>query len=136
MAFLIDCGITLHSRMSLRLLVARVALAPSRRIPTYRTCHTYLTCLTYRTELCRTYLTCRTCRTYLTYLAYLMYFNKIAPHWRVRRSTVLAVHPMAMACSRLRSASSAPLLQMRRSTACPHGDPSSELRSQRQTTAN
>ena len=65
--------------MSLRLLVARVALAPSRRIPT---CLTYLTYLTYRT--CRTYLTYRTCRTYLTYLTY--HYNKTAPHWRVRHS--------------------------------------------------
>ena len=94
MGLLIEWGTPLHSRMSLCLLVARVALAPSRRIPT---CLTYLTCLTYRTyRTCRTfrnYLTCltyRTCRTYrtcLTYLTYLTYhFNKTAPHWRVRHS--------------------------------------------------
>ena len=88
MALLIEWGTTLHNRMSLRLLVARVALAPSRRIPTYLT---YLTCLTYRTyRTCRTfrnyltYLTYRTCRTYLTYLTY--HYNKTAPHWRVRHS--------------------------------------------------
>ncbi len=64
MVLLIEWGITLYNRMSLCLLVARVALAPSRRIPT---CLTYLNYLTYLT--CRTYLTCltyRTCRTYLT----------------------------------------------------------------------
>ena len=70
MALLIEWGITLHNRMSLCLLVARVALAPSRRIPT---CRTYLTVLTYLTYL--TYLTC------LTYLP-----NKTAPHWRVHHS--------------------------------------------------
>ena len=64
MALLIEWGITLHNRMSLCLLVARVALAPSRRIPT---CHT---CLTYRTYL--------TCHTY--------HVNKTAPHWRVHHS--------------------------------------------------
>ena len=64
MALLIEWGITLHNRMILCLLVARVALAPSRRIPN---------CLTYRT--------------YLIYLAYLTYhFNKTAPHWRVQHS--------------------------------------------------
>ena len=84
--------------MSLCLLVARVALAPSRRIPTcltyltfrtYLTCRTYLTFRTYRTyrtcRTCRTYLTYltyRTCRTYLTYLTY--HFNKTAPHSRVQ----------------------------------------------------
>ena len=55
MGLLIEWGTPLHSRMSLCLLVARVALAPSRRIPT-----------------CRTYPTFRTC-----------HFNKTAPHWRV-----------------------------------------------------
>ena len=94
MALLIEWGITLHNRMSLCLLVARVALAPSRRIPTCRTCRTYLTCLTCRTYLtyrtcrtcltCLTYLTCRTCRTCRTYLTY--HFNKAAPHWRVHHS--------------------------------------------------
>jgi hypothetical protein len=53
MGLLIEWGTPLHSRMSLCLLVARVALAPSRRIPT---------CLTYRT-----YRTCCTCQTYRTY---------------------------------------------------------------------
>ncbi len=58
MALLIECVKTLHNQMSRCLLVARVALAPSRRIPTclaYLNYPTYLTCLTYRT--CRTYLT-------------------------------------------------------------------------------
>jgi hypothetical protein len=64
MALLIEWGITLHERMSLRLLVPKVALAPSRRIPT---------CLA---DL--------TCRTYLTYRTY--HLNKTAPHWRVRHS--------------------------------------------------
>jgi hypothetical protein len=62
MALLIEWVITLHNRMSLCLLVVRVALAPSRRIPT---CRTYLNYLyNYPTYL--TYRTCRTCRTYLT----------------------------------------------------------------------
>jgi hypothetical protein len=51
MGLLIEWGTTLHNRMSLFLLVVRVALAPSRRIPT---CRTYLTCRIY---LCLTYLT-------------------------------------------------------------------------------
>ena len=67
MALLIEWGSPPHNRMSLCLLVATVALAPSRRIPT---CRTYLTVLTYLT-----------CRTYLTYLP-----NKTAPHWRVHHS--------------------------------------------------
>ncbi len=61
MGLLIEWGITLHNRMIPCFLVARVALAPSRRIPN---------CLTYR-----------------TYLAYLTYhFNKTVRHWRVRHS--------------------------------------------------
>jgi hypothetical protein len=88
MALLIEWGITLHNRMSLCLLVARVALAPSRRIPTcltYLTCRTYRTCRTCRTcRTFRTYRTCRTCRTYLTSLTY--HFNKTVPHWRVHHS--------------------------------------------------
>ena len=40
MELLIEWGIPLHNRISLCLLVARVALAPSRRIPTCRTCRT------------------------------------------------------------------------------------------------
>ncbi len=67
MGLLIEWGITLHNRMILCLPDARVALAPSRRIPTYLTC---LTCLTYLTL-----------RTYLTY-----HLNKAAPHWRVHHS--------------------------------------------------
>jgi hypothetical protein len=67
MALLIEWGTPLHNRMILCLLVARVALAPSLRIPT-----------------CLTYLTCRTCRTYLTYLT--CHWNKTTPHWRVRHS--------------------------------------------------
>ena len=58
MGLLIEWGITLHNRMSLCLLVVRLALAPSRRIPT---------CLT---DL--------TCRTYLTNRTY--HLNKTAPH--------------------------------------------------------
>ena len=88
MALLIEWGTTLHNQMTLCFLVARLALAPSRRIPTCRTCRTYLTCLTCRTYL--TYRTCRTCRTYLTYLTYrtcpTYHFNKTAPRWRVHRS--------------------------------------------------
>ncbi len=82
MALLIEWGTTRHNRMILCLLVARVALAPSRRIPT---CLTYLTCRTCRTYLTyRTCRTCRTCRTYLTYLTY--HWNKTTPQWRVRHS--------------------------------------------------
>jgi hypothetical protein len=92
MALLIEWGTTLHNRMILCLLVARVGLAPSRRIPT---CLTYLTYLTYRT--CRTYLTYRTCRTYLTYLTY--HYNKTAPHWRVRHSLQLHLTWLALADS-------------------------------------
>ena len=66
MGLLIGWGITPHNRMILCLLVARVALAPSRRIPTCRTC---LTCLTY-----------------LTYLTSTLHFNKTAPSWRVHHS--------------------------------------------------
>ena len=61
MVLFVEWGITLHNRMSLCLPDARVALAPSRRIPT-----------------------CLTCVTYLTYLTY--HFNKTAPHWRVHHS--------------------------------------------------
>ena len=78
MALLIEWGITLHNRMSLCLLVARVALAPSRRIPTCRTCLTYLTY--------PTYLTCLTCLTCRAYLNNLTYFNKTAPHRRVHHA--------------------------------------------------
>ena len=61
MGLLIEWGTTLHNRMSLCVLVVRVALAPSRRIPT--------------------------CRTYLTYLTFRTYhFIKTAPHWRVHHS--------------------------------------------------
>jgi hypothetical protein len=80
MGLLIGWGITPHNRMILCLLVARVALAPSRRIPTCRTC---LTCLTYRTF-----------RTYLTY-----HFNKAAPHCRVRHSLQPHVPWLALADS-------------------------------------
>ncbi len=58
MGLLIEWGTPTQNRMSRCLLVARVALALSRRIPTclaYLNYPTYLTCLTYRT--CRTYLT-------------------------------------------------------------------------------
>jgi hypothetical protein len=85
MALLIKWGTTLNNRMILFLLVARVALAPSRRIPT---CRTYLTCRT-----------CRTCRTYLTYLTYLAYhLNKTAPHW-VRHSLQPHLTRLALADS-------------------------------------
>ena len=82
MALLIEWGITLHNRMSLCLLVARVALAPSQRIPNCRTCLSYLT--------------------YLAHLTNLTYFNKTAPHRRVRRSTVPAVQNMAVLKTPLR----------------------------------
>ena len=94
MTLIIERGITLHERMSLRLLVARVALAPSRRIPTclsYLTFRTYLTCRTYLTfRTYRTYRTCRTCRTYLTYLTYRTYRT-----YRVCRTYLIetAQHP-------------------------------------------
>ncbi len=119
MALLIEWGMTLHNRTSPCLLVARgrrVALAPSRRIPT---CHTYLTCRTYLTYLtCRIYLTYLTCRTYLTYrtyltcLTYLTYrtyltchtchVNKTVPHRRVRHSLYPPVHRLAGVFATLR----------------------------------
>ena len=101
MGLLIEWGIPVHNRMSLCLLVARVALAPSRSIPTCRTYLTCRTCQTYRTyRTYRIYLTCRTCRTYLTYLT--CHWNKTTPHWRVRCSIVPAVHPRAVLKTPLR----------------------------------